>query len=273
MNDENIKISVKKSMDEIDLPPILYKYRDWAKEEHKKVLTHNELFLAPPASFEDEFDCKNLIRYDLSTAKEVYEESLKCSKEINLNFNRHQHKKFAKDCQKKGSMKNKKQLTDYLNKAFFKKFNEGFGILSLTAIADNLKMWNKYADSGKGFCVGLKTTPLCKDFKNGVGGGEIMYYDKLPIIKETDSWEKKISLLIYSKLNKWKFEKEYRLDKSNIQNRVATIPTDIFAEIILGAEMSKESKNEIISISKERFPKTQVFQAEIKNDSIIINKI
>lgn len=41
----------------IHYPKILYKYRDWDNELHKKVLLENKLYLASPKDFEDIFDC------------------------------------------------------------------------------------------------------------------------------------------------------------------------------------------------------------------------
>ena len=38
-------------------PNILYKYRNWDNELHKKVLTDNILYMASPRDFEDIHDC------------------------------------------------------------------------------------------------------------------------------------------------------------------------------------------------------------------------
>ena len=42
-------------------PNILYKYRNWDNELHKKVLTDNILYMASPRDFEDIHDCKGKI--------------------------------------------------------------------------------------------------------------------------------------------------------------------------------------------------------------------
>lgn len=38
-------------------PRILYKYRDWDDENHRKILHENSIYLASPKSFEDNMDC------------------------------------------------------------------------------------------------------------------------------------------------------------------------------------------------------------------------
>ncbi|NLE06244.1 MAG: DUF2971 domain-containing protein, partial [Crenarchaeota archaeon] len=153
---------------------------------------------------------------------------------------------------------------------YFEKFNQIFGVLSLTAIPDNKDMWKKYSADYSGFCVGFHTIPLFKLSQYFGGGGEVSYSEELPIIKAFDLIEKKNHLQIFSKLNKWEFEKEYRLTKFNIQTRQVKIPNEIFAEIILGYKISPVQKNEISIIVRDRFPLVKLFESTLRNNSIII---
>jgi len=45
-------------------PSILYKYRDWEDDYHKRMLTEDEIFFASSEDFNDPFDCAVPIRYD-----------------------------------------------------------------------------------------------------------------------------------------------------------------------------------------------------------------
>lgn len=51
-------------------PNILYKYRNWDNELHKKVLTDNILYMASPRDFEDIHDC-NILK--ISQKSELYD--------------------------------------------------------------------------------------------------------------------------------------------------------------------------------------------------------
>src|SRR5258706_15682633 len=42
----------------IQYPDVVYKYRDWKNDFHKRVLLNHELFLSSPKNFNDPFDCK-----------------------------------------------------------------------------------------------------------------------------------------------------------------------------------------------------------------------
>jgi hypothetical protein len=269
MTENNFKILGQKVFEEMNLPPILYKYRDWNNPKHKRILVENELYLSSPADFEDEFDCRVPIRYDLSTDQDIYNKYLLESKKINPTFSRQQHRRFACYWTKKGLLRDSKRIKE-LDNEFFEEFNKVFGVLSLTAIKDNAEMWKTYSADHSGFCVGFHTIPLLKLSQYFGGGGEVLYYDELPIIKPFDLIEKQHHLQIFSKLRKWEFEKEYRLTKFNIQTRQVKVPNEIFAELIFGYKISVVHKNEISVIVRDRFPLVKLFESTLNKNSIMI---
>ncbi len=57
---------------ELDLPPILYKYRSWDKKYHKDFLSVPVLWFASPKTFEDEKDSRNIPRYNKLTREQAY---------------------------------------------------------------------------------------------------------------------------------------------------------------------------------------------------------
>jgi len=260
-----------REFEEMDLPQVLYKYRSWNNHHHKKILTNNEIYMASPGDFEDEFDCKVPIRYDLLTDKEIYLKYYNSSKKENPHLRRHQHKMFAREWQSKGLMRDKERLAE-LDKYFFKIFNATVGILSLSSIPDNHKMWNVYADQQNGFCVGFDTIKLLNLSEYFGGGGQVAYYDDLPIILDSDPDGKRYSFQIYSKLMKWKFENEYRLIKYNIKNRYVTLPQYVYKEIILGSRVEEPLKSEITSLCKVKFPDAKILHASEDDNSISLRQ-
>tara|TARA_B110000967_G_C18638587_1_gene437318 strand:+ start:418 stop:687 length:270 start_codon:yes stop_codon:yes gene_type:complete len=55
------------TLDDIEFPEILYKYRNWDDPYNKRFINEREVFMASPNQFEDKLDCKLPIRYDLMT--------------------------------------------------------------------------------------------------------------------------------------------------------------------------------------------------------------
>src|ERR1043166_3031890 len=58
---------------DLHFPAILYKYRDWSNDFHKRLITHNELFLPSPLKFNDPFDCQFTFGFDSLSEQEIFE--------------------------------------------------------------------------------------------------------------------------------------------------------------------------------------------------------
>ena len=271
----DIEIS-EKTFDEMKgLPDMVYKYRFWDDTYHKEIISEQIVFMAKPSSFEDKLDCKLQKRYDLMTSQDIYNKYLEDSKKKNPNWTRQQHRKFARDWFEKSPLRNKEQVK-YIQKEHFEEFDSRFGVLSLTANPKLLPMWKKYSNSHKGFCVGFDTKKM---FENLGGGGEVTYYDELPNILHSDRFEIEHSKQVFSKEKKWSFEEEYRTHKfypkiATDTDRRIKLPKNCYKEIIFGANMPDNDRNEIISICKNQGLDVEFYIENIsENNEIIIEKM
>jgi Protein of unknown function (DUF2971). len=248
-------ITKQEQLKNIDLPETIYKYRDWLDDYHKSIITKRQVFLAPPDSFEDKLDCKIPIRYDLLTDKEIYDKYLFYSKIENPRWSNTQHENHAREWTEKTPLRNLDSI-ELSQEKFFSGFCKRFGVLSLTAEPANDFMWAKYSNDFKGFCVGFNTVVM---FNYLGGGGNVIYYDELPIIypEPKHSIEEQHSYQVYSKERKWEFEKEYRTHKfsyTDLTNdeRIVTLPPEAYKCLILGKNMTQEIKESLRnSIPKE----------------------
>lgn len=252
---KNNLIINKGTLDDIEIPDIVYKYRDWEYKHHDRFIKNREIFLASPNSFEDEKDCKIPIRYDLLDKKQSLEFAIHLSKIAKPQFTRQQHREDCRKWVKKGLLKNKQFYENFLKK-YFEQNNLRRGVLSLTAEPCLEEMWKKYANNSQGFCIGYNSKIM---FESLGGGGKVEYYDELPLIfpEPIMNHFEKTSLLIFSKERKWEFEKEYRTHKfwenpASIKDRQIQLPKEVFNSIILGRNITDKVKNEIIYYVKEK---------------------
>src|ERR1700722_3532081 len=86
-------------------PQVVYKYRKTNDPYHKNILTERQVWFAAPSTFEDPFDCKIPIRYDLLDRKQLYNLYYILSKEEHPNFSRQQHREDARRWVKKSPLK------------------------------------------------------------------------------------------------------------------------------------------------------------------------
>ena len=236
-------------LDDLEFPPILYKYRNWSDDFHKRFITEREIFMASPRSFQDKLDCNNSTRFDLLTDEQIYKYYRHWSEREHPKWKKFQHKDFARKWLKITPIKNKDHVEKWMEETR-ETYYEHDGILSLTANCDNERMWTEYANSGKGFCIGYNTREL---FRNVVGGGEVQYFDELPIILPEPFMEfaEAMRNRVYCKLKEFEFEEEYRTRKFSpnpltLTDRQITLPKEAFNRIILGQNISDSDKKDII---------------------------
>lgn len=244
-----------------DYPEIVYKYRNWTNKYHKDVLYKNHLFLASPRDFNDPFDCKIPINYKLLNSNEkinryinVFINSYR-NLMINDNLNIEQEREKLKY-----RLKNEMDEFQIENEEKFFRFQDKFyGVLSLSTIWTNIIMWSHYSDNHKGYCVGFWEEKLRNSDIFGTSGA-IKPVDNYPQIKPFDDYLKKALTQTRTKAKDWEYEKEYRFtklfeftkDEPTDEERTKTIPNNFFAEIILGLNMNKQDKSELINIGRQK---------------------
>lgn len=128
---EKIKLN-RMPLEKMDIPNLLYKYRSWSKEYHKKALKQPCIYFSAPMDFDDPLDCKNPVRYDLLTEFEIFDYYFQESKKINPLFNYFEHLDWAGHWFIKSPLRDPYQLKDVESKTF-KEFNEIFGVFCLTS--------------------------------------------------------------------------------------------------------------------------------------------
>lgn len=236
-------------------PQVLYKYRTWENPYHRKVLEDCSVYLSPPKDFEDKMDCNPAYIYPCGI--DLFRYLLKYR--MDLPFK--QRIQFAIKWYKTSPLNYPCELAK-LKEQFDKNFNDHFGVLSLTSDYMNDYLWEKYASSHEGFCVGFDWNRITRFIR---GGGEVIYVSQLPKIDfAKDNKFDKIAKSIIYKEKKWEKEKEYRLFKvwGDGQKVIRNIklPHDAILQVVLGRRMKKEIKTEIEAIVSSQYPNAQIIE-------------
>ncbi|MFT5892729.1 MAG: hypothetical protein ACI9Y7_002841 [Dokdonia sp.] len=246
-------------------PQTIYKYRDWKDDKHKRVLTFNELFLASPGTFNDPFDCRIPENYHLLDTEEKIDQFIKnmtdkhrdriISSGYDVEERKENFKERFKDI-------NATQKEHELNE--FKKIDECYGVLSLTARWDSLLMWSHYGKDHKGFCIGFNEEKLRNSGLFGTGG-MVTYGDSFPTRNPLEDRHPFVDsgLQLNHKASDWSYEQEYRLINLNLEGmtdkeRVISISDECITEINLGLRIAEDSKAEITSVARRK--KIRLFQ-------------
>lgn len=105
------------------------------------------------------------------------------------------------------------------------------------------------------------------------------FYPELPIIYPSPrhSFDVQMNLQVYSKLDIWEFEQEYRTHKFNYyglsnHERKQLVPSDAYKEIILGAAMPNDIVEGLLNSLPKELAHVEVKKAKIVGDEIIIGE-
>jgi hypothetical protein len=242
------------TLDDIEFPTILYKYRDWSNDWNKKFIIEREVYMASPNQFEDKLDCKIPISYEMMNENQAEKFYDRLSRLAQPNLSRQQRRREIRNRIKAKEYKNEVKNQQY-QKFYFDQYFQRIGILSLTAEPCLDEMWKKYANDQKGFCVGYNSRIL---FEHLGGGAKVEYFDEMPILLPDPIMNREEIRFkqVYFKERKWEFEQEYRTQKfwfdgATANDRNIKIPKEAFNSVILGKNMTQKDKLEITKAIKE----------------------
>ncbi|SDL65039.1 Protein of unknown function [Chryseobacterium taihuense] len=245
-----------------NLPSILYKYRDWGNNYHKKIIIENQIFLSSQDGFNDPFDATIPFRYDESqlTPENIFKKLYESGKEFMPHLT---DAELIDECYKQqhsGIFENGTYWKNYYNE-YVENVNKNFGILSLTTKNDNLLMWSHYANCHRGFCIGFNSIKLFNLILGSLG--PVVYSDEMPNVPLFDkSGIEGITRLLNTKSLDWAYEEEYRIIKSFAANMAFTFEDETIVEnVVLGLKMPDKCKEEVISLLRSKFPQTKIYEA------------
>ncbi len=247
------------------IPPILYKYRDWTNKFHKKLITRQEIYFPRPSEFNDPFDGNIPVRWDLMSYEDCFEKNLKF---INI-LHKDKDQKLVREYAKKITDENTLWNPEKLNKEKpeqLEKWNSIIGLVSLSKVNDNILMWSHYALNHSGFAVGLKTDSLINDYDFDYLE-PIKYQEDYPIVKGTDDTKLQFYKKFFHKSELWNYENEWRLSKNHIEKRRIRLKKETIGEIVIGCCANQTQITQIVrQTRKYLLPSTRIFKAEKNED-------
>ena len=140
-------------------PSIVYKYRDWKDEHHKKILTDCEIYLAHPKKLNDPQDCNRVLRYDLLSKEET--------EKLIVVFLRRKYQTWDdatinKEADNIMSQPSKIRALRELGETTMSERRDSVGVFSVSRKGNITDQWEGYANQHQGFCVGFDTYRLAK---------------------------------------------------------------------------------------------------------------
>lgn len=250
-------------------PPILYKYRSWAKKEHKEALTESQIWFSSPKQLNDLYDIR--LGYTFNS-EEVYKpEFFTKLKEQFRGMTRTipGTKDFEYALENHYDLiKADPQKWFYNNQISLRQSNlyDVIGLFSTTINPIDELMWAHYGDGHTGYCIGYDTFLLWQAKRSMFG---IAHYINKPIDYSFIDNDPENFIDLFIKADKWAYEKEYRLVTfvDNDEERLVKVNSSAIKDVILGNKIFSQTEDEIIKCLKNQY-NSRVNLYKIETDNV-----
>lgn len=252
---------------------LLYKFRSF-DENHLRLLTHNELFFSSPANFNDPFDSRIPIRYDIGTQEQIVAWWTDRLSRLHPEIPEEERIGMANDFYNQGTFR----TDEGIQKA--RQVAENFattqiGVCALSTDFRNLLLWSHYARSHTGFAVGLNSVKLkafCRrrlnEHQDLIAPAPVNYDPTYPVINAyTNSLFERLKGQLLTKAVDWKYETEYRLIRKDGLNTTLPLEDAIIERVILGCQASEVLREIVIAVLTKRKYKPYLYEATVSKSS------
>lgn len=246
---------------DIDLPKTLYKYRDWSNKNHRRLISHQEIYFPKPSDFNDPFDGNIPVRWDLMTYEQCLEKNLEIINIAHKDKDQRLVREYAKKVTDEKTLWHPDKLAKERPEQL-EKWNSIIGLFSLSSVSDNILMWSHYSANHTGFVVGFDSDSLCLDYDFDYLE-PINYQTDYPTISGLDETTDQFHKKFFFKSQLWEYENEWRISKNHIDKRVVKLKKETIKEIVIGCCCNNQEMNRIIKLtSKFLGPEILIYKAQ-----------
>ncbi len=233
---------------DITAPETLYKYRDWNNKNHRRLISHQEIYFPKPSAFNDPFDGNIPVRWDLLTYDQCLEKNLEIINIMHKDKDQHLVREYAKRVTDEKTLWHPEKLVKERPEQL-DKWDSIIGLFSLSSVSDNILMWSHYSSNHTGFVVGFDLESICTDYDFDYLE-PINYQTKYPLISGLDETTEQFHKKFFFKSQLWEYEKEWRISKNHIKNRVIKLRKETINEILIGCRCNAQETDKIIKLTE-----------------------
>jgi hypothetical protein len=247
-----------------EIPEVLYKYRDLSERNHdyvRQTIVENKVWFSSRVDFNDPFDCK--VHTHFTGSARIWERHLREWQEMfRPELNQQQREaEAAKILKAEKRHKDPTVLASAIKEAQ-QAFNN-WGIFCLSASNDDILMWSYYANGHRGVCLGFAHRPA-RPFGPAF---PVVYSSEIPRVNYfTADHEELARANFLTKALPWRHESEWRVIDRRRGRGIRQFPPESLIEVIMGSQMSKEDRKDIMTWIETLSCKPALFEARLKKN-------
>lgn len=249
---------------EAEIPEVLYKYRDLSERNRdyvRQAIVENKVWFSSPVDFNDPFDCK--VHTHFTGSARTWKRNLReWQKKFRPELNRQQRQAEAARIVKAEKRHQDPTVLASATEVAQQVFND-WGIFCLSARNDDLLMWSYYANGHRGVCLGFAHRPA-RPFGPAF---PVAYSPELPRVNYFAADHEELARANFlTKALPWRHESEWRVIDRRRGRGIRQFPPESLIEVIMGSQMSKDDRKNIMTWIETRSCKPSLFEARLKKN-------
>lgn len=248
-------------------PDFVFRYRHFQgkhREYTAQILTDSLLYFPSPSTFNDPFDCRVHFNFT-ATDEEIQRYYMRLLRKIAPAASP------AKRLKKARQDMNRFDRTSFLEnitRALQEDVNK-VGVLSLSAVQDNVLMWSHYAAGHSGICLRFDVSAAIEFF--GIAQ-KVIYASEYPKVELLSaSPEDKVKALLMTKANEWSYENEWRIFNHHSGPEKKKFSEPALIGVIFGARISSQDRDFAIECIRARKSPVKLYQATANASSFALD--
>lgn len=249
----------------------LFKVRNWREKHHPEFLKDREIYFTRPNELNDPFDICKPFKFDVSVIET--EPFFNRLVEQAIEYKGVLPGRDAETVARNKLNEIRQNPSQYFLRAYgdmikSKRYNDSYGIFSVTTNIDDDQLWAYYGSGQKGFAVGFNPIKLCEELFSSCN--LVNYSEEIFISKIIDIGLKEHLDIFFHKYPKWSFEAEYRFIrafKNDQSRRFHYYNPEIVSEIVLGYRIAEIDEEEIRNVASSKYPNARISRMEFDYSS------
>lgn len=192
-------------------PPLVYKYRTWTDENHKKLLQEKSLWFSHPFALNDPLDVRPRAVFNIFELQDprFFAKLLATAQTQDPSLKTEVAIRHAAEKQLLFLKQNPDAVLQNWNNYNRDQSNfDQYGIFSTAMTSLSPGLWERYGDMYSGYCIGFDTVELCRSIQSGYGC--VIYSDEPYQYSFFEDTDKRDLYRLYLKKTAWSYEEEFR---------------------------------------------------------------
>jgi Protein of unknown function (DUF2971) len=263
------------------LPEHLYKYKSLegkSRAQLEQLFREAVIFMAPPPSFNDPFDCR--VRFTFPSSPLAYRKLIVSNlRKSGSALNRKEREAHAAE-QVRRLQPQKNPSVQAAMVQDLQRDVDACGVFCLSECPDNILLWSHYGAGHRGLCLQFKTTIETKPDEVAGGGSleapapmRVTYSSSFSSVPFFASSELHVETILLTKAEGWSYEREWRMVSVETGRGLWSFDPPALSGVIFGCRMEGADRAAVKAWIASGPTRPRLYEARLREQAFAVEVV